>query len=228
MEDKELYEILHKYAEETRGDKDDDLKKLHEKQRLQEESRTSKTKKKFRPQYIFAVAMCMIVIVLCITLPITLIDKSNVPQQTFCSSEDIAYNIEDSIDVLVNEYHIYAKYPTYNTDEDNISISSISSYSDSNLHGALLSYVVEEDNLLFIDLAIVPKTHIIESYEDYFEFPNNTNWDGKKVVFIKVYNEETEMFDMQIYFADEKYDYFVTVESDGEMNAIDVLNLLYS
>lgn len=228
MEGKELYEILQKYAEETRGDKDEDLKKLHEKQREQDAVRNTRTKKKFKPQYIFATALCMIVIVLCIALPITLTDNTQEVKPTYCNNGDISYNNEGSIDILLNEYHIYADYPTYITDNDSMSICSISSYSDSKLHGALLGYVIEEDVLMFIDLAIVPKTHILQPYEDYFAMPNKSNWKEREIRFINELNEETQMYCMQIYFSEGKYDYFVKVESDCEIDAIDILNLLYS
>ncbi len=228
MEDKELYEILQKYAEETRGDKDEELKKLHEKQREQEEVRNTKTKKRFKPQYIFATALCIIAIVLCIALPITLTGNPQDAKSTYCNSGDLSYNNEGSIDALVNKYHIYADYPTYTTDKDSMAVLSISSYSDSGLHGAFLSYVIEEDALMFIDLAIVPKTHILQPYEDYFAMPNKSNWNEQEIRFINKLNEETQMFCMQIYFTEGKYDYFVKIESDCEIDAVDMLNLLYS
>lgn len=36
------------------------------------------------------------------------------------------------------------------------------------------------------------------------------------------------MYDMQIYFTDEIYDYFISAESDEEMDTADLLNLLYN
>ena len=36
------------------------------------------------------------------------------------------------------------------------------------------------------------------------------------------------MYDTQIYFTDGKYDYFIDVESDGEIETTDLLNLLYN
>lgn len=228
MEDKELYEILQDYADATRGDKEEDLKKLHEKQREQEEVKNTKTTKRFKPQYIFAATVCVIVIVLCISLPIALTDNPQEVNSTYCTSDVISLNNEGSIDVLVNKYHIYANYPTYTTTPDCMAVCSISSYIDSRLHGAFLGYVIEDDNLIFIEIAIVPKTHILQTYEKYFSLPNKSNWNGREIRFIKKLNKDTQMFDIQVYFEDDTYDYFVKVESEFEEDVFDILNLLYS
>lgn len=228
MEDKELYEILQDYADATRGDKDEDLKKLHEKQREQEAVERTKSKKRFKPQYVFAVAMCMIVIGLCISLPIALTDNTQKPIPGYCSTGEIALNNEGSIDVLVNKYHIYADYPTYTTDPDCMAVCSLSSYSDCSLHGAFLGYVIEDDNLIMIEVTIIPKPHILYTYEKYFALPNKSDWNGREIRFINKPNKDTKMYDIQVYFEDDNYDYFVKAECLFEEDVFDILNLLYS
>lgn len=228
MEDKELYEILQDYADATRGDKDEDLKKLHEKQREQEAVEHIKTKKRFKPQYVFAVVMCMIVIVLCISLPIALTDNPQEKTPTYCGIGDFSIKYEGSIEVLVDKYHIYADYPTYTTDPDCMAICSISSNSDCSLHGAFLGYVIEDDNLISIEVTIIPKPHILYTYEKYFALPNKSDWNGREIRFINKLNKYTEMFDIQVYFEDDNYDYFVKAECLLEEDVFDILNLLYS
>lgn len=220
MEDKELYEILKKYAESTRSDKEVAFKKLNEKPK---EEVKQCTQKKFKPRYAFAIAMSLIVIVLCVTLPITLTDKPQDMAPTFCETAEIFYNGEQSIDVLKNNYNIDAYYPSYTED----AVLSISSRKDSSLRGAFLGYSIEE-NIVFIDFVIIPKTHILQMYEDYFDLPNVQQWDEYEIKSLKEYNAETERYDLQIYFSDSKYDYFVTANSDSEVGATELLDILYS
>jgi len=227
MDDKELYETLEKYAESTRSDKSVAFKKLNEKP--QEEVRRSQ--KRFKLQYLFAAAACMAVIVLCITLPLTLTDKStDAPQgeePTYCNGGELAFNMEESIDVLKEVYGIYAFYPTLELDSDNMAVNSISSYNDSTLHGALLGYCILEDVFTFIDVAIIPKTHVVQIYEDYFELTNVQQWRGFELKYEVELNADTELYDMKIYFSDEKYDYFVSVNNEVPTDAAAIMDILY-
>lgn len=226
MDDKELYEILQKYADDVKVEKESALKKLNEK--TQEE--VKHFRKRFKPQYAFAVAMCMIVIVLCIALPITLTDNSqNVTEPTYCESNDITYRLEDNLSDIISKYHMEAYYPSFVTNSENMVIYSILSTKDASLHGIQIGYVIEEDDeMTFIDIAIVPKTHILQIYENYFSLQDKLKWNGYDVIFFKEFDEETLMYDTQIYFTDGKYDYFIDVESDEEIDTPDLLNILYT
>lgn len=226
MDDKELYEILQKYAGNIKGEKESAFKKLNK----QANEDVKLPRKRFKPQYVFAVAMCIIVIVLCIALPITLIDNSsNVIEPTYCESNDITYSLENNLSEIINKYHIDAYYPTYLADTEDMMIASILSNKDESLHGVQISYIIEEnDEMIFIDFAIVPTTHILQTYEDYFSLQNQLKWKDYDIKYFKEYNEETLMYDMQIYFTDGKYDYFINVESDEEMNTSELLNFLYN
>lgn len=226
MDDKELYEILQKYSKDIKSEKESAFKKLNEQHKVV----VKPSRKRFKPQYAFAIAMCMIVIVLCIALPITLTENSQeVVAPTYCTSGEIIYNQENNLTVLIDKYHIDAYYPTYVISAEEMSICSIQSNVDASLHGALIGYVVEEnDEVTSIEVVIVPKTHILQTYEDYFSLQNQLKWKDYDIKYFKEYNEETLMNDMKIYFADGKYDYFITVESDEEMDTSDLLNLLYN
>ena len=226
MDDKELYEILQKYSEDIKSEKESAFKKLNE----QHKGVVKPSRKRFKFQYAFAIAMCMIVIVLCIALPITLTENSQeVVAPTYCTSGEIIYNQEDNLTVLIDKYHIDAYYPTYVISAEEMSICSIQSKTDASLHGALISYVIEDnDELISIDVAIVPKTHILQSYEKYFSMQDKSKWNGYDVKSFKEYNEETLMYEMQLYFTDGKYDYFIAVDSDMEIETLDLLNLLYN
>lgn len=221
MDDKELYEILKKYAEDTKCEKESAFEKLREES--QEEVR--RPRKRFKPRYVFAAAICVIVIVLCIALPITLIDKpQDAIEPTYCESIDIEYRMEDSLSVVVNNYHINALFPSNDAD----SVVSISSKIDSSLHGVQLGYVIEKNGMIFIELTIIPKTHILRSYENYISLQNELKWEIYNIKFSKEYDEETLMNNMKIYFNDGKYDYFIAVESDEEIEPTNILDILYS
>ena len=226
MEDKELYEILQKYADDTRGNKDTAFKKLN--QKSQEEVKLSR--KRFKPQYIFAMAVCVIAIVLSIALPITLKDKpQGVAEPIYCTVTEIEYRVEDSISTIIDKYNINAYYPTYVIDADSMAILSIISNKEDSLHGVRISYVLEEEQLIFIDLTIIPKTHILRQYEKYPSLQEQQKWQEYDIRFFVEYNSRRKMYDMKIYFTDNNgYDYFVDVESDEEIEATDILNILYN
>ena len=74
MNDKEFDEIMHKYVESTKLDKDIAFKKLKN-----NSERKKKTRMKYNPKIAFAAMLCTIIVVLSITLPLTLIkDNQNV------------------------------------------------------------------------------------------------------------------------------------------------------
>lgn len=222
MDNKELDEILQRYAESTRNDKDVAFKKLNEKPI--EEKRSNK---RLKPRYIFATAICAIIIVLCIILPITLKDDS--PQNSgprYCLSIDIVYNQENSFSDLTEKCGSGAFYPTCVAEE--VLFESISSLSDSSLHGAYIGYIIEDDIIIFADVNIIPKTHILEKYEEYFTLPDQEQWKSYSLKVKKAFNEETQLYDMQIYFADAEYDYFIFASSEEEMAAEQLLNILYA
>ncbi len=228
MDDKELYETLEKYAESTRSDKSVAFKKLNEKPK----GEVGRSRRRFKPQYLFAAAACMVVVVLCITLPLTLTDKSTDKPQgeepTYCSDGELALNQEESIDVLKNVYGIYAFYPTLDPISNYLAVCSISSYSDSTLHGALLGYSILGDIFTFIDVAIIPKTHTVQIYEDYFKLTNVQQWRGFELKYQEELNADTELYDIKIYFSDEKYDYFVAVNNEVPTDAAAIMDILYS
>lgn len=216
MDNKELYEILQDYAVSTRNDKEIVFKKLNRSQKRVKQNR-------HKPQYIFAGLMCTIVLVLSIALPIALVDTTqNNNQTTYCSTDDLIFNSEESLDILINDYKINAKYPSYEA----VMISSISAQNSSAFKGALLGYLIFDDTMLDIDLAIVPKTHILQIYEDYFIMQNTIAWDEYEVKFSVEKTTDFE-YKLQIYFTDDKYDYFVTSKSDIEIEPHILLNLLY-
>ena len=222
MDNKELNEILQEYAKSTQLDKDIAFKKLNEKPQPEK-----RTKKRFKPQYVLSiVAVCVIAVVLCTVLPLTLTNDS--PQNngpTFCDMVNIDYRKVENISYLKNEYHIDAFYP--DREFDGTSFFSIYSLTDSTLAGAKIEYVIFEDSLIFTDLVIIPKTHILEDYQNYFAFENEQKWGEYDLKYNKADSEDTLYINMQIYFTDGKYDYFVDVNSDEELEPTELLNIIY-
>lgn len=218
MDNKELYEILQDYAESTRNDKDRAFKKLNE-----QPKQPSRAKNRSKSQIAFASMMCSVILALCIALPITFTTE-NAAEITYCAIEDLIYENEEDISVFQNQYNINAMYPK----REAVLIKSISSISDSNFKGVLLGYFEFEETVIDIELAIVPKTYMLQIYESYFEFENSAQWGEYKIIYKTVMNPKTGSYDMKIYFTDGQYDYFITAQSDGEIAPTNLLNILYN
>lgn len=230
MDDKELYEILKSSADDIKRDKDNALKKLSK----VSQNEVKRSKLSVKPRYILEIAVCLIAIALCIALPTTLADSTisanqpQAPQPAYCYSDDLSYNLEDGISTLKDKYGINAFYPTYETeDPDFMNCMFVSSRKDDTLKGASLGYVIDDDKYIDISLTIIPKTHIIDFFESYFELPNEQQWREFNVKYSQSPNDITEFYDTKIYYADSKYDYFVKVESDVVISATELLDILY-
>lgn len=114
MDNKELYEILQEYADDVKAEKESAFKKLNE----QPKEDVKQSRKRFKPQYAFAIAMCMVVVVLCIALPIALTDKPHgYVEPTYCSSGEIIFGFEGNSLADIEKHHIDAYYPTLVTDD---------------------------------------------------------------------------------------------------------------
>ena len=222
MDDKELNEILQEYAKSTQLDKDIAFKKLNEKPQPEK-----RTKKRFKPQYVLSiVAVCVIAVVLCTVLPLTLTNDS--PQNigpTYCVNEDIDFREEENISDLINKYNINAIYP--DAEYEGTTYSSLISKTDSNFAGAKIVYIIDEEALIFIDFVIIPKNYILEDYEHYFDLEDEQKWRGYDLKYSKEDCDDMLFYGMQIYFTDGKYDYFLDVNSDGNLGATELLNMIY-
>ena len=87
MNDREFDEIMHKYVESTKLDKDIAFKKLKN-----NSDSIKKTQIKYKPKIAFAAMLCTIIVVLSITLPLTLIkDYQDITK--YYGSDDISYSI---------------------------------------------------------------------------------------------------------------------------------------
>ncbi|MDE6060093.1 MAG: hypothetical protein K2G31_01280, partial [Clostridia bacterium] len=108
MDNKELDEILQNYAKSTQMDKDIAFKKLNEKPQPEK-----RPKKRFKPQYVFYIAVCVIAVVLCTVLPLTLTNDSAQTNEApiYCGSGGVDYHLEDDFSALRTKYCIDAFYP---------------------------------------------------------------------------------------------------------------------
>lgn len=230
MDDKELYDILKESGDDIKREKDTALKKLNE--MPQEEVKRSKLSVK--PQIWYILSACLIALVLCIALPISLTsttfstnNEQNV-EPTYTYPGDVMYNLEDGISTLKDKYGINALFPTFKTEDPGfMSCMFLSSRKDDTLKGATLGYVIDDDKYLDISLTIIPKTHIVDTYKVYFELPNEQQWREFNIKYGQSQNDVTAFYDTKIYYADSKYDYFVKVESDVMISVVDLLDMLY-
>lgn len=224
MNDKELYDILYKYAEATKTDKDTAFKKLDMQPKPQKNAKVHS--KAFKPLIAFAVAMSIVAIVLCVTLPLTLPNKEapNDPAPIYCESGDIGYNQEQDIQYLKEHFGIDANYPTLAPD----AVLSMFSETYENLHGASLEYVLEDDMILFVDLTIVPKSFILQIYEHYFNLPDKEQWGDITLNYQRTLNKDSELYEMEVYYTDNNYDYFVAVTCDIAITPSSLMDILYA
>lgn len=217
MNDREFDEIMHKYVESTKVDKDIAFKKL----KNNSES-IKKTRIKYKPKIAFAAMLCTIIVVLCITLPLTLIkDYEDITK--YYGSDDISYSSVEDEDVLINEYGIKAYFPTVKADIVNI----ISSNSDGFLNGAALEYFVYDDIVFNAKFISISKNCIIQNYDKYLDYSNVIKWNDIELKYFIKYSHNTLYYNINIYFTDGSYNYFLTVESEEDLQPNEILDFLY-
>ncbi|MDE5601801.1 MAG: hypothetical protein K2J16_04815 [Clostridia bacterium] len=222
MDNKELDEILQNYAKSTQPDMDIAFKKLNEKPQPEK-----RPKKRFKPQYALSIAVCVIAVVLCTVLPLTL-TKADSPQNsepTYCERVNIDYNIEEDISVFKTKYNIDAYYP--NIEFGGTTYNSISSQTDSSFAGAKIVYSIFDENVIFVELVIIPKTHILEEYEHYFDLDDEQKWRGYDLKYNKEDCNEMLFYGTLIYFTDGTYDYFLAIDCDRDLGAGELLDMIY-
>ncbi|MBD5092164.1 MAG: hypothetical protein HDT36_02120 [Clostridiales bacterium] len=223
MDNKELDEILQEYARSTQMDKEIAFKKLNEKPQPEK-----RPKKRFKPQYVLSiVAVFVIAVVLCTVLPLTLTNDSASTNEApiYCGSGDIVYKLEEDFSELKNKCGIDAYYP--NKEFGDVTYYSISSKTDNSFAGARIEYSVFDEYVVFIELVIIPKNYILEDYEHYFDLEDEQKWREYDLKYSKEDCNDMLFYGMQIYFTDGKYDYFLDVNSDGNLGAAELLNMIY-
>ena len=181
MNDREFNEIMQKYVQSTRPNKDIALKKLN-----QMPESNNRPRKRIKPQFICAAVMCSIILVLCIALPVTLIDNSPA-RSVYYGIDDTSLNMVESIDVLKNEFRVDAKYPNVNADV----VYSVSSNKSNLIIGALLEFWVFDVKVFNAEFVVVPKSYILEKYENYFDSSVSQQWDEYIITSNKIYDFET-------------------------------------
>ncbi len=217
MNDREFDEIMHKYVESTKLDKDIAFKKLNNNQES-----IKKTQIKYKSRIAFAAMICTIIIVLSISLPITLIND-NKDISKYYSSEDITFSIVANENVLINEYNIRAYFPKVRADV----AYTISSNSDGFLNGAALEYFVYDDIVFNAKFIAISKYCILQNYDKYFDYSNVDKWNNFNIQYLTLHNINTFYYNINIYFTDGSYNYFLTVESEEDLQPNEILDFLY-
>ncbi|MCI8733042.1 MAG: hypothetical protein HFE29_01750 [Clostridia bacterium] len=217
MNDREFDEIMHKYVESTKLDKDIAFKKLKN-----NSDSIKKTQIKYKPKIAFAAMLCTIIVVLSITLPLTLIkDYQDITK--YYGSDDISYSIVEDENVLINEYRIRANFPKVKADTVNI----ISSNSDGVLNGAALEYFVYDEIIFNAEFIAISKNCILQNYDKYFDYTLVQKWNDFELKYFYKFNDNTLFYNVNIYFTDGAYNYFLTVESEEDLQPNEILDFLY-
>lgn len=226
MDDKELYDVLKQYAEDTKGEKEDAFKKL----KKQSQEDVKHPKMRVKPRFVFAFAMCLIVVVLGITLPLTLKGDKQITNPHFASNfELINYDVE-SIFEFKDKYGMDAYYPTFEAeDPDCIGFDFTTLLNDSTVKMAGMTYIITDENYIEISAKITQNIneHVFLEYSDYLGLTNLEVWREFNIKHEQSFNERTMFYELKIYFTDGTYEYFFTVQSDVDLSPTAVLDMLY-
>ncbi len=217
MNDREFDEIMHKYVESTTLDKDIAFKKLNNNKKS-----IKKTQIKYKSKIAFAAMICTIIIVLSISLPITLI-KDNKDISKYYSSDDITFSIVENENVLINEYNVKAYLPKAKAD----GVYAISSNSDGILNGAVLHFYVFDIKVFNVEFIAISKNCILQNYDKYFDYTLVQKWNDFELKYFYKFNDNTLFYNVNIYFTDGSYNYFLTVESEEDLQPNEILDFLY-
>lgn len=225
MDNKEFNEIMHEYVKTEKSPSNNALSKL-----VREERKTSKNSgKQRRAVFACAAILTVIVLTLSITLPIVLNKKDSgeveTPQTTYCTTDDLSFSLEDSIDVLKNVYGVNAMYPTFDADITSVLLVSSSKYQG--LNGCKINYVAIGDVYLEVDFIAIKRDYIVNTYSHYHDFDKKAEWRDIAVKYELTYDEEIEVYINTVYFSDNDYNYYIRTESDDEISAIDLLDLMF-
>lgn len=217
MNDREFDEIMHKYVESTKLDKDIAFKKLNN-----HKESIEKTQIKYKSKIAFAAMICTIIIVLSISLPISLINDNN-DISKYYSSDDITFSIVENENVLVNEYNIKAYLPKAKADV----VYAISSNSDGILNGAVLHFYIFDIKVFNVEFIAISKNCILQNYDKYFDYTTVQKWNDFNLRYLISYDIDTQYYIIKFYFTDGAYNYFLTVESEEDLQPNEILDFLY-
>lgn len=141
----------------------------------------------------------------------------------YYGSDDIFYcDVEDE-NVLINDYGIKAYFPKVKADIVNI----ISSSSDGILNGAVLEYFVYDKIVFNAEFVTISKNCILQKYDSYFNHTNLQKWKNFELKYMSLYNINTFFYNISIHFTDGSYNYFLTVESEEDLQPNEILDFLY-
>lgn len=225
MDNKQFNEIMREYAKSEKSPSNKAFSKL-----VREERKTSKNSgKQHRIVFACAAILTVIVLTLSITLPIVLNKKDSgeveTPQTTYCTTDDLSFRLEDSIDVLKNVYGVNAMYPTFDADITSVLLVSSSKYQG--LNGCKINYVAIGDVYLEVDFIAIKRDYIVNTYSHYHDLDKQVEWHDMAVKYDLTYDEESGVYINTVYFLDNDYNYYIRTESDDEISAIDLLDLMF-
>lgn len=225
MDNKKFNEIMHEYAKSEKSSSSKALSKLK-----REGKRIRKSINKHRG-FAFACTamMAIIVLTLCITLPIVLNKKSSgvdeAPQTTYCAADDLILSFVNSIDDLKNEYGINVLYPSF--DENITAVSLITSEKYQGLKGCKINYEYFDDMYLLVDFVAIKSDYVVNTYSQYHDLNQQVEWKDTIVKYDSTYDEEIESFISIAFFTDNKYNYYIRIESDDEISITELLDLMF-
>lgn len=224
MEDKKFNEILQDYAQSEKTSSDRAFAKLK-----RENARVPK-KKQFKPLFLYAATLTLIIVTLCVALPLAFQKQNSLPQggedtTTYFNDNEVTFNVEENLLILKQKYEITAMFPFF--DEESASIFSITAQNHKTLKGAQIGFVVDADHFLKVKFVTIPKEFMLKSYKEYLELPQQTNWRDYAVKSSVEYKEKEKSYLTKLYFVDDKYNYFLSVESDNQTSVTEILKMLY-
>lgn len=218
MDDNRFNKIMEDYVSSTSNEMDIDLKKLPE--------RPKKNKNLFYK--IVLSSSVAVVALLLIILPIYFLNTEQ--EQPI---DETRYYDSNSVDLqAVEDIAQLGDFGIKEYIESQISVQpSVYVYTlteeQSKVLGAHFRYNVFDYDFERITIDVIQKQNKLQEFALYENFTDTEKWNGIKAKFRVKYDDMKEIYNTQIYFSDNKYDYFIEAEHYDQLEPSIILDYIY-
>ena len=80
---------------------------------------------------------------------------------------------------------------------------------------------------LLVDFVAIKSDYVVNTYSQYHDLNQQVEWKDTIVKYDSTYDEEIESFISIAFFTDNKYNYYIRIESDDEISITELLDLMF-
>ncbi len=239
MDDKRFNEIMNQYvASKSRG-KEVDFRKLNEK-----EEQALQKRKQLKIALSTIPIVLVIIVTLAISLPLILKDANDVQSPTvdleetptddtsiIPPSNNYYFGLNNyeremvTLESLSSTYEIVTPLPTIACMEKSAHI--IKTGNDAKVIGVFLEFSIYDADFDALRLYIIPENNVIQGFEIYEQYRQETEWNNNIVKLYVQSDEEDGSNLAKIYFKLGEYKYYLDVVYYGELDIPTVLDLIF-